>query len=47
MEGTIAEQSTIDIKATSKAYAAIVPQLLTAHALSGCDTSAQINGICK
>jgi hypothetical protein len=47
MEGTSAERSLIDIGATTKKHSKIVPQLLAAHALSGCDTVAQMSGIGK
>ncbi|KAK3106543.1 hypothetical protein FSP39_022295 [Pinctada imbricata] len=47
MEGTTAERTIIDIAATAKTHSAIIPQLLAAHALSGCDTVARYNGIGK
>ena len=40
MEGTTSQRTTTDIAATVKKHANIVPQLLAAHALSGCDTVA-------
>ena len=48
MEGTSAvERTVIDIAATMKKHAAIIPQLLAAHALSGCDTVARLSGLGK
>lgn len=47
MEGTSSERTLIDITATAEAHAQIVPQLLSAHALSGCDTVAKLSGIGK
>lgn len=47
MEGTSSQRTIIDIKATCNTHANIIPQLLPAHALSGCDTVAQVNGIGK
>ena len=47
MEGTSPKRAVIDIAATAKAHAGIVPQLLAAHALSGCDTVAYMWGIGK
>ena len=47
MEGTSSERLTVDIKASVEKHANIVPQLLAAHGLSGCDTVAQLYGIGK
>ena len=47
MEGTTSQRTTTDIAATVKKHANIVPQLLAAHALSGCDTVAYMYGIGK
>ena len=48
MEGTsAAERTVIDRAATMKKHAAIIPQLLAAHALSGCDTVARLSGLGK
>ena len=48
MEGTsAAERTVIDIAATMKKHAAIIPQLLAAHALSGCDTVTRLSGLGK
>ena len=41
------QRSTIDIKATVEKHQAIVPGLLAAHALSGCDTIPTYFGIGK
>ena len=46
-EGTSAHRTVIDIAATVKKHVAIVPNLLAAHALSGCDTVACLHGIGK
>ena len=45
MEGTSPKRAVIDIAATAKAHAGIVPQLLAAHALPECDTVAYMWGI--
>ena len=37
----------VDIVATARKHAKIVPQLLAAHSLSGCDTAAYMYGIGK
>ena len=48
MEGTsAAERTVIDIAATMKKHAAIIPQHLAAHDLSGCDTVARLSGLGK
>ena len=48
MEGTSAtERTVIDLAATVKRHAAIISQLLAAHALSGCDTVARFSGLGK
>ena len=43
MEGMSSERAVIDIAATCRKHAAIVPHLLAAHALSGCDTVAKLS----
>ena len=47
MEGATSQRTIIDIAATARKHAKIVPQLLAAHALSGCDTAAYMYGIGK
>jgi hypothetical protein len=47
MEGTSSKRSVIDIKATVLKHAKIVPQLMAAHAITGCDTVAYLWGIGK
>lgn len=41
MESFSKERNCLDIKATVEKHNTIIPQLLAAHALSGCDTVAQ------
>ena len=47
MTSPVQQRSTIDIKATVEKHQAIVPGLLAAHALSGCDTVPTYFGIGK
>ena len=47
MEATSCERISVGIQATVKKHAAIVPNLLAAHALTGCDTVAKLQGIGK
>ena len=47
MESSVHERQTIDIRATAKEHANILPNLLAAHRLSGCDTVAPCYGIGK
>ena len=47
MEGVSSGRTVIDIAATVKTYNDIIPYLLAAHALTGCDTVATLNGIGK
>ena len=47
MEGTSKERKSIDIQATAHLHRDIAGQLPAAHALSGCDTLAQLWGIGK
>ena len=47
MEGTSQGRTIVDIGETAKKHAAIVSQLLAAHAITGCDTVAQLSGIGK
>ena len=47
MESPVHGRQTIDIRATAKAHANILPKLLAAHGLSGCDTAAPCYGIGK
>ena len=47
MEFPIHGRQTIDIRATAKEHASILPNLLAAHRLSGCDTVAPCYGIGK
>ena len=47
MESTSRSQSSIDIGATVAKHSGIVPQLIVAHAVSGCDTVGCNHGIGK
>ena len=47
MSSTISGRTVIDIKATTDRHKDIADQLLSAHALSGCDTVSQLYGIGK
>ena len=47
MESPVKDRVTIDIKATAIEHRTIIPDLLAAHALSGCDTTACYFGIGK
>ena len=47
MESPIKDRVTIDIKASAIEHRNIIPDLLAAHALSGCDTTACYFGIGK
>ena len=47
MESLVHTRQTIDIRATAKEHANILPNLLAAHGLSGCDTVALCYGIGK
>ena len=47
MESTSRCRSSIDIGATVAKHSGIVPQLIVAHAVSGCDTVGSYNGIGK
>lgn len=47
METTSPQRSSVDVGATAKKHANIVPHLLAANALSGCDTVAYMFGIGK
>ncbi len=47
MEGTSSGRTVMDIGETAKKHAAIVTQLLALHAITGCDTVAQLIGIGK
>ena len=47
MESPIKDRVTIDIKASEIEHRNIIPDLLAAHALSGCDTTACYFGIGK
>jgi len=47
MEATGSDRTLIDIPATVKKHAEIVPDLLAMHCLSGCDTVGQMYGIGK
>ena len=47
MESTSSNRMLVDIAATSKKHGPIISQLLTAHAISGCDTVGQLYGIGK
>ena len=47
MEGTNSQQTVINISHTAKKHQTIVPHLLAAHAISGCDTTALMYGIGK
>lgn len=47
MEGISHGRTVVDIGETAKKHAVIAPQLLAAHAITGCDTVAQLSGIGK
>ena len=47
MGSTSADRTIVDIGATTQKNKAIIPSLLAAHALSGCDTVARLTGIGK
>ena len=47
MEPTSIESQVIEINATVQRHADIIPNLLAAHAISGCDTVASVFGIGK
>lgn len=47
MEATSKERNSIDIQAIAHRHKDIAGQLLAGHALSGCDTVAQLWGIGK
>ena len=47
MESPVKERSIIDIKSTVERHAEIIPYILAAHAVSGCDTVACYYGIGK
>jgi len=47
MEGTSSKRTVIDIGATAKQHVDIVPDILAAHVLSGCDTVPHLWGIGK
>ncbi len=47
MESPLRGRHALDINATSEANKSIVPGLLAAHAISGCDTVASYYGIGK
>ena len=47
MESPVKDRGTIDKKATAIEHRNIIPDLLTAHALSRCDTTACYFGIVK
>ena len=47
MESVVQGRATIDIKSTVNAHKSIIPDILAAHALSGCDTTACYFGIGK
>ena len=47
IESPVENRVTIDIKATAIEHRYIIPDLLAAHALSGCDTTACYFGICN
>ena len=47
MESSVHRRQTIDIRATAKEHANILPNLLAAHGLSGCDTVAPCYGTGK
>ena len=47
MESPVHGRQTIDIRATAKEHANILPNLLAAHGLSGCDTVASCYGMGK
>ena len=47
MESSVHGRQTTDIRATAKEHANILPNLLAAHGLTGCDTVAPCYGIGK
>ena len=47
MEATSSERKSVDIKATVQNCKTIVPYLLAAHGLTGCDTVAKLHGFGK
>ena len=47
LEPTSCERTSVDIQATVKQNADIIPNLLAAHGLTGCDTVAKLHGIGK
>ena len=47
MEGTNAKRTSVHIAATAMKHQAVIPHLLAAHALSGCDSVAYMYGIGK
>ena len=47
MESSVHGRQTTNIRAAAKEHANILPNLLAAHGLSGCDTVASCNGIGK
>lgn len=47
MESPIRQRSVLDIDASVQEHTSIIPDLLAAHALSGCDTVASYFGIGK
>lgn len=47
VEGTSSQRTLVDIGATTKKHAEIVPYTLAVHALSGCGTVAYLFGIGK
>ena len=47
VESPVKDRVTIDIKVTAIEHRNIIPDLLAAHALSGCDTTACYFGISK
>ena len=47
MQGTSSERSIYDIKETVEANKEIMPSIVAAHALSGCDSVAPYHGVGK
>ena len=47
MESPVQDRASVDIKATALEHSSIIPDILAAHALSGCDTTACYFGIGK
>ena len=47
MEATSSERASVDIQASVKNCENVVPHLLAAHGLTGCDTVAKLHGIGK